>query len=146
LIVLSEYQVPYLGEASAGTIGLAFSFTASKLFTEVVMNLAARSTRTRIANGTPEVIFITESQYLADWHAKSPPIRKCLFIVKVNGYPKPLFGQSQVSGDKFPGPGNGFSLKIITDTEIPKHFEECEVLAIAHRIYVSGAKAFLTGS
>ncbi|GAF91265.1 unnamed protein product, partial [marine sediment metagenome] len=41
LIVLGEYQVPYFGEAPAVAIRLTFSFTTAKLFTKVIMNLAA---------------------------------------------------------------------------------------------------------
>jgi hypothetical protein len=49
-------------------------------------------------------------------------------------------------GRKLPGPGNSLFLKIVTYAEIAKHLKEREVLAITHQDYVSGAKAFLTGS
>jgi hypothetical protein len=146
LIVLCEYQIPYLGEATAFAIGLTFSFTTAKLFTKVIMDFAAWSTGTRITNGTPEVVFITESQYLARGNANLPPIGKCLFIVKVNRYPKPFLGQLQILRSKLPGPGNSLSFEIITDAEIAKHLEEREVFAITHQLYVSGAKAFLARS
>jgi hypothetical protein len=146
LIVLGEDQVPYLGEATTVTIRLAFSFATPKLSTKVVMNLATWSTGTRITDGTPEVVFITESQYLARRNANLPPIGKRLFIVKINRYPQPFLGQLQILRTKLPGPGNSLSFKIITDAEIAKHLEEREVLAITHQIYVSGAKAFLAGS
>ena len=48
--------------------------------------------------------------------------------------------------DELPGPGNSLSFEIITHTEVPEHFEESEVLAVAYQIYVSGPKALLAGS
>jgi len=143
---LGEYQIPYLREATAVAIGLTFSFTTAKLFAQVIMNLAAWSTGPRIANGTPEVIFVAESQYPPGRNANLPPISEGFVIVKVNGYPQPLLGQLQMLGNKLPGPRNSFFLKIITHAEIAQHLEKGKVFAITHRIYVSGAKALLAGS
>jgi hypothetical protein len=146
LIVLGEYQIPYLREATAVAIGLTFSFTTAKLFAQVIMNLAAWSTRPRIANGTPEVVFLAESQYLPSRDTNLSPIGESFIIVTVNSYPEPLLGQLQMLGNKLPGPRNSFFLKIITHAEIAQHLEEGKVFAITHRIYVSGAKALLAGS
>jgi hypothetical protein len=146
LIVLGEYQIPYLGEATAVAIRLTFSFTTAQLFTEVIMNLAAWSTGTRIAHRTPKVVLFAESQYLPGGDADLSPIGEGFIIVKVNGYPEPLLRQFQILGNKLPSPGNSFLLKIITDAEITQHLEEGKVFAITHRIYISGAKALLAGS
>jgi hypothetical protein len=143
---LGEYQIPYLREPTAVAIGLTFSFTTAKLFTKVIMDLAAWSAGTRIANGTPEVIFVAESQYLPSGDANLSPIGEGFVIIKVNGYPEPLLRQFQILGNKVPGPGNSFFFKIITDTEITQHLEEGKMFAITHRIYISGAKALLAGS
>jgi hypothetical protein len=143
---LGEYQIPYFGEATAVAIGPTFSFTTAKLFTKVIMNLAAWPAGTRIANRTPEVVLFAESQYLPSGDANLSPIGEGFIIVKVNGYPEPLLRQFQILGNKVPGPENSFFFKIITDTEITQHLEESKVFAITHRIYISGAKALLAGS
>jgi len=146
LIVLSEYQIPYLREATAVAIGLALRSTAAKFFTKVIMNLAAWSAGTRITNGTPEIILFAESQYLLSGDSNLLPIGEGFIIVKVNSYPELLLRQFQILGNKLPGPENSFFFKIITDTEITQHLEEGKVFAITNRIYISGAKALLAGS
>jgi hypothetical protein len=110
------------------------------------MNLAAWSTWTRITDGTPEIILVAESQYLLNGNANLSPVSEGFIIVAVNGYPEPLLGQLQISGNKLPGPRNSLFFEIITNAEIAQHLEEGKVFAITHRIYISGAKTFLTGS
>jgi hypothetical protein len=110
------------------------------------MNLAAWSAGTRIANRPPEIIIFAESQYLPSGDADLSPIGEGFIIVKVNGYPEPFLRQFQILGNKVPSPRDSFFFKIITDTEITQHLKEGKVFAITYRIYVSGAKALLTGS
>jgi hypothetical protein len=143
---LGEYQIPYFREATTVTIRLTFSFTTAKLFAQVIMNLAAGSTGPRIANGTPEVIFVAESQYLLSGDANISPIGESFIIVKVDGYPESFLRQFQILSNKLPSPRNGFFFKIVADTEITQHLEEGKMFAITHRIYISGAKALLAGS
>jgi hypothetical protein len=143
---LREYQVPYLGEATAVAIRPTFGLTTTKLFTQVIMNFTAWSTGTGIANRSPEVVLFAESQYLLRGDANLSPIGEGFIIVEVNSYPEPLLRQFQIPGNKLPGPGNSFFLKVITDTEIAQHLEEGKVFAITHRIYISGTETLLTGS
>jgi len=124
------------GEQRALAKGWAQSFTPSTDW----------SARPRIANGTPEVVVVAESQNPPSGNANLSPVGERFIVVKVNGYPEPFLGQFQILGNKLPGPGNSFFLKIITHAEIPQHLEEGKVFAVTHRIYISGAKAFLAGS
>jgi hypothetical protein len=143
---LGEYQVPYLGEPAAVTIGPTLSFTTAKLFTEVIMNFAARSAGARIANRPPEVTLFSESQYPPGGNANLTPISESFVIVKVNGYPQPFDRQLQIPGDKFPSPRNSFLLKIIADAEIAQHLEEGKMFTITHQVYISGTKTLLARS
>jgi hypothetical protein len=146
LIVLGEYQIPDFREATAVAIGLAFGFTAAKLFTNVIMNFAAWPTGTRVTNRTPEVVVFTEAQYLFPRNTNLSPMGEGFIIVKVNGYPEAFLGQLQIFGNKLPGPGNSFLLEVITDTEITQHLEEGKVFAITHRVYIGSTEALLARS
>jgi len=146
LIVLGEYEIPYLGEATTVAIGLTFRSATAKLFTKVIMNLAAWSTGAGITNRPPEIVLFAESQYLPSGDANLSPTSEGFIIVKVNGYPEPLLRQFQILGNKVPSPQDSFFFEVIADTEITQHLEEGKVFAVTHRIYIGGAKALLAGS
>jgi hypothetical protein len=146
LIVLGEYQIPYFGEPSTIAIGFALRFSAPESCTQIIVNFAAWSARAGIANRSPKVIFFAKSQYLTSGNSYIPPISEGFIVVKINGYPQPFLGQLQISGDKLPGPGDSFLLKIITHAEISQHLEERKMSTITDQVYISGTKTLLAGS
>jgi hypothetical protein len=88
-------------------------------------------------------MLLTKPQDFVLRDTQLPPVAKSLVIMSEDGYPQPLFWQSQALGNKFPRPANGFRLKVVTNAEITQHLKKGKVRRIAYRFNIGGAKALL---
>src|SRR5882724_9294999 len=88
-VVLNENQVPQLDVARAIAVHPAFmtrhTFHVTSFGATVEMDLAARTTRTRLAH-LPKIFFRAETQYpLGGKSSDLEPEFRCIIIVEVHG-------------------------------------------------------------
>ena len=108
------------------------------------MDFSAGTARPGISGRTPKVVFFTQAYNSIFRNACFTPDVKGFIIVTENSYPESGRRDFQDLRNVFPCPGNYFFLKIITETEIPKHFKKGAVGGIAHRIHIGSTETLLT--
>ena len=96
----------------------------------------------------PEVIFFskTENSVSRDSDLFVPDI-KCFIIFQIYGRIKTVCIQSYYLCEKFPGPVDGFCLKIVTKGEVTKHFKECTMTCgFTYILDITCTDTFLAGT
>ena len=144
LVILSEYQIPDLGKTTTLAIRGTGRLAATDLFPEVIVNLTAGSTGSRITSRTPEVIFLTKSQYFLCRDTCFLPVAERLVIIKIDSCPQAFWCKLQPLGNKLPRPGNSFSLKVVANTKVTQHLKKGKMFMVTYLLNISGAKTLLT--
>ena len=145
-IKLGEHKVPNLYISVAVTAHGAGGLSAGILFSSVKMYFRTGSAGTRSV--LPEIIFLAKSDNAV---RRNPyllgPNVESLVVVKINGNPKLVLGYFKHLGEKFPCPGRGLVLKVITEGKITKHFKIGSVAGgLSHTLDVGRTNTFLAGS
>ena len=125
VVELREHVVPDLHIAVAVTADRTAGLAAAVLRAAVVVNLRARTARTRTM--LPEVILLaeTENTFRRDTDILIPDFER-LVIIHVDGRIQAVRVNANPlrAGQEFPAPGNGFLLEVIAKREIAQHLEE----------------------
>ena len=135
--------VPLLPEH--GGQNLRFRHGAAALLSPaVVVEFRARPGGALIPRRAPPVVFVAVAvdALLRDAHLV-PPDLEDLVVIQVDGDEQALRGQSEPLGNHLPGVGHGPFLEVIADAEVAQHFEEGQVLVVAHFVDVGGPEALL---
>ncbi len=117
IVKLGKYVVPDLhipvAVAAYGTIRL----TAAVFFPAVIVNLGTGAAGSCAV--LPEVVLLAKAENTL---RRNPdffiPDIKCLVVLQINGRIQAVGIKPHHFGEKFPGPGNGLPLKIISEGEI----------------------------
>ena len=123
VLKLGEYVVPYLDIAVAFAAYGTIRLSAAILFSPVIIDLGTGAAGACAM--LPEVILSskTEDPFCGDTDLLVPDL-KGLFIVQVDGRIEPVGIQSHHLGQEFPGPVEGFGLKIISKGKVSQHLKE----------------------
>ena len=118
------------------------------------MNFGAWPTRAGIAH-FPKIVFLRTTQDAFFWNVLLPDFERfgifshiIIGIAAKNGYIQLVFVNFIHFGKQFPGPTNGFFLKIVTKRPVAKHFEHGMVVGIMSNffkiiMFARNAEAFL---
>ena len=143
---LREDIVPYLHVAVAVTAGSAVFLPAAVFFAAVVIDFRAGAAGTCAV--LPEIVFFSEAVNALRRNSDFliPDLIRFV-VIQVDGRIETVRIKADGLRQEFPGPVDGFGLKIITKGEITKHLKKCAVAGgMADIFNISRADAFLAGS
>ena len=114
-VELREDEVPYLDVASAFAFDIAVRLPAADFFTLVEVDFGAGAAGTGIAHG-PEIILFTQAEdpLGGELHLFIPYLER-LVVVLVDAHPQLVRRDTHDLRQKFPSPGDGLVLEIITE-------------------------------
>ena len=121
-------------------------FSAAVFFSTVIIDLRAGAAGA--CTVLPEVIFFakTEDSFRRNTDFLVPDI-KSLIILQIYRRIQTVRIQSDNLCQKFPGPGNGFMFKVISEGEVAQHLKKCTVTScFTYILDIAGTDAFLAGS
>ena len=117
---------------------------AALLHATVVVDFGAGAGWSLGASGSPPVVLVAVAVDALRRDADLVvPDAVGLVIVEVDGHVEAIGGEAEELGHQLPGEAYGAFLEVVADAEIAQHFEESQVLVVAHLIDVGGAKALL---
>src|SRR4051794_14330258 len=115
---LHEDVVPDLQKPFAVTTGRTLRRAAAMFRAAIEIDLRIRTIRPGRADRTPPVV-VEPADALVGYPDHVAPDPQCVLVIGVHGWEEALAGDTQVLGQKFPGPLERFPLEIISNREIP---------------------------
>ena len=167
LVELHENQVPKLHETLAVAVGVATGDwpgrravpflpklgsknayrhhrAAALLLAAVVVDFGTGAGGSLGPGGAPPVVFIAVAiDAVFGYSHPVAPNAVGLVVVQVDGHEQPVRVQPKLLGNQLPSKIHRAFFEIVADAEISQHFEEGQVLVIAHFVDVGGPETLL---
>ena len=143
-IILSKDEIPNFEKSITIASYTAGWAAAATLLSKINVYLRIRTAWSR-AN-LPEIILQWDNVIRGKARLFQPNLT-CFVIVRIDGYPKLLFGQFDDFGQKLPCPRNCFFLEIVSKGEVSKHLKKCLMPRCTSDVFdISCTHTALTGN
>ncbi len=142
-VKLSKYKVPKLNIAVTVTAYVTVGIITGEFRTAVIENFRTWSAGS--GSVLPEIILIEATYAFCRYSDFIVPDVVCFIIIAVYCDQKPLHRHFQPFCNKFPGPGDGFALEIVTERKVTQHLKIGAMsVGYTHILYIRRTNAFLT--
>ena len=151
VVVLHEHEVPELDIAVAddavvhdvGAVWRTVVLQAAVLCAVVVVQLAARTTRSLVACGSPPVFIVAVAIDLVGGDALCLPQAARFLVGMVDCGGKLVERDAVAFGHQLYGEIDGVCLEVVAEAEVAQHLEEGVVRGVANLFDVGGAETLL---